>query len=433
MNGQSRTRERVAIVDGLRTPFAKRGDVYAHLNALDLATACVAELVERSGAPVESIERVVFGQVVLDVEVPNIAREVVLRTRLPSTVDAHSVSKACITGYQAAADIAHAIALGDINCGIAGGADSASAAPLVVPDGLESALKQFSAASSMTERVKALAGLDPREILPRAPDLTEPSTGETMGEGAERMAKINHISREDQDDFAHRSHVLAARAWDEGRYDDDVMALPVPPGFEQTIEVDRLVRFESDRREYDDLSPVFDRDHGTITAGNSSPLTDGAAALVLMSQSRAEEFGLSPLGFVRSAAFSAVDPAGQLLIGPVHATPVALERAGVELGDLDLIDMHEAFAAQMLSVLRAFESDEYAREHLGREQALGAIDMDILNVNGGSIAVGHPFAATGARQIAQTLRELRRRDGELALCTACAAGGLGAAMVLEAA
>ncbi|MEZ5407530.1 MAG: acetyl-CoA C-acyltransferase FadI [Acidimicrobiales bacterium] len=425
--------ERVAIVDGLRTPFAKRGTAYAHLSALDLASAVVAELVDRSGVPVDTIDRVVYGQVVLDVEVPNIAREIVLRTRLPAAVEAHSVSKACITSYQTAADVAHAIALGDIRCGIAGGADSASAAPLVVTEQLESALKAFASADSLGARLRALAKLDPRALLPRAPDLTEPSTGETMGEGAERMAKINQISRSDQDDFAHRSHVLAARAWNEGRFTDDVMSLPVPPAFDQTVEVDGLVRFESDRRSYTDLSPVFDRSHGTITAGNSTPLTDGAAALLMMSESLSRQLGLAPLGFVRSTAFTAVDPAGQLLIGPVHATPIALDRAGVVLADIDLIDMHEAFAAQMLTVLRMFGSDSYAQQHLGRDKALGEVDMSLLNVNGGSIAVGHPFAATGARQIAQTLRELRRRGGELALCTACAAGGLGAAMVLEAA
>lgn len=424
--------ERVAVVDGLRTPFAKRQTEYAALSALDLASAVVAEMLDRTQVPIEEIERVVFGQVVLDVEVPNIAREVVLRTRLAPSVDAHTVSKACITSYQTTADVAQAISVGAIRCGIAGGADSASATPLVVDDGLETALKKAQAANSLVERVKAFAGVGPSQLLPTAPDLTEPSTGETMGEGAERMAKMNGISRSDQDDFAHRSHVLAARAWNEGRFADGVMTFAVPPDFDHTVDTDNLVRFESDRRAYDDLSPVFDRDHGTVTAANSSPLTDGAAALILMAESLVDELEIEPLGWIRSTAFTGVDPADQLLIGPVHATPVALDRARMTLDDIDLVDMHEAFAAQMLSVLQTFESDRYARDHLGLDSAIGAVDMDKLNVSGGSIAVGHPFAATGARQIAQTLRELRRRDGNVALCTACAAGGLGAAIVLEA-
>lgn len=254
-----------------------------------------------------------------------------------------------------------------------------------------------------------------------------------MGEAAERMAKMNGITRKAQDEFAHRSHSLAAQAWGRGDFDDEVLTLTVPPRHTEVVHRDQTVRFDSDLTKYGNLKPVFDRKHGTLTAGNSTPLTDGAAALLMMSESRALELGLEPLGYIRSSAFAAVDPSDQLLIGPVYATPIALDRADVTLADIDLIDMHEAFAAQMLSVIQAFESEEFARSKLGRSEPVGEIDWDILNVNGGSIAIGHPFAATGARQISQTLRELRRRKGELALCTACAAGGLGAAIVLEAA
>ncbi|MFP4074688.1 MAG: acetyl-CoA C-acyltransferase, partial [Actinomycetota bacterium] len=261
--------------------------------------------------------------------------------------------------------------------------------------------------------------------------LEEPSTGETMGEAAERMAKMNGITRDEQDDFAHRSHSLAAQAWERGDFDDEVLTLMTPPDYADVVDRDLTVRFDSDRGAYRKLKPSFDRKHGTLTAGNSTPLTDGAAALLMMSETRASEMGLKPLGFLRSSAFTAVDPADQLLIGPVFATPVALDRAGVKLGDIDLIDMHEAFAAQVLSVIKSFESREFAADKMGRPEPIGEIDWNILNVAGGSIAIGHPFAATGARQISQTLRELRRRDGELALCTACAAGGLGAALVLE--
>src|SRR5690606_9187957 len=210
------------------------------------------------------------------------------------------------------------------------------------------------------------------------------------------------------------------------------MTLYVPPNF-NAVDVDNLVRHDSELEAYGQLRPVFDRAHGTITAGNSSPLTDGASALLLMSEERAKSEGRRPLGYVRSYAFAAVDPAGQMLMGPSYATPLALDRAGLTLKDMTLLDMHEAFSAQVLSNTQAFESDSFAREQLGRERRIGEIDWDAFNVMGGSIAIGHPFAATGARQILQTLRELGRRQGQFALVTACAAGGLGAAIVLEAA
>ena len=424
--------ERVAIVDGLRTPFAKRGDALAGFGAVDLGTAVVSELMERNGIDGTDVDQVVFGRVILDVEMPNIAREIVLNSHLPAEVEAYSVSEACITSYRTTVNAAAAIATGNAQVVIAGGVDTLSHAPALVSDELQATLNRLADARSVGERAQLLSKLRPGDLLPRSPALEEPSTGETMGEAAERMAKINGITRDEQDDFAHRSHSLAAQAWQRGDFDDEVMTLLAPPDF-SVIDRDRTVRFDSDRRAYRKLKPVFDRRHGTLTAANSTPLTDGAAALLMMSETRAKEMGLEPLGFLRSSAFTAVDPADQLLIGPVYATPTALDRAQVKFGDIDLIDMHEAFAAQVLSVIRAFESDEFARQKLGRSEAIGEVDWNILNVTGGSVAIGHPFAATGARQISQTLRELRRRDGELALCTACAAGGLGAAIVLEAA
>jgi acetyl-CoA acyltransferase len=245
------------------------------------------------------------------------------------------------------------------------------------------------------------------------------------------MAKENHISRAAQDELAHRSHSRAAQAWADGRFAGEVMEVFVPPRYDAFAE-DNLVRTDSALESYAKLKPVFDRKHGTITAANSSPLTDGASALLLMSEEKAKSLGLSPVGYIKSYAFAALDPAGQMLMGPSYATPKALDAAGVKLSDLDLIDMHEAFAAQVLSNTQAFASKTFAEEKLGRSEAIGEVDPDKLNVTGGSIAIGHPFAATGARQITQTLRELQRRGGGLALCTACAAGGLGAAMVLEA-
>jgi len=421
---------RVAIVSGLRTPFAKQGTAYRDLSALDLGKIVVAELLQRTGIEPSQVQQVVYGQVIPSLSVPNIAREIVLGTGMPRNIEAYSVARACATSYQSTVNVAESIMAGVIDCGIAGGADSASDVPMAVGKKLTEALVKVSKARSLGEKLRAFSGVNASDLMPIPPALKEPSTGLTMGESAEKMAKENGISREDQDAFAHRSHTLAAQAWADGRLRDEVMPVFVPPRYE-AVDEDNLVRKDSELDAYAKLKPVFDRRYGTVTAGNSSPLTDGASALLLMTDKKAKALGLEVLGYLRSYAFSAVDPAEQLLMGPAYAAPLALDRAELKLKNMDLVDMHEAFAAQVLSNIQAFESDAFSQAKLGRDKRLGKIDWEKLNVSGGSIALGHPFAATGARQISQTLRELRRRGGQYALCTACAAGGLGAAMILE--
>jgi len=421
---------RVAIVSGLRTPFAKQGTAYKQLSALDLGKIVVAELLQRTRIKPSDVQQVVYGQVIPSLSVPNIAREIVLGTGMPRNIEAYSVARACATSYQSTVNVAESILAGVIDCGIAGGADSASDVPMAVGKRLTEALLKVDKARSFGEKLRALQGLGAKDLLPVPPALKEPSTGLTMGESAEKMAKENGISRADQDAFAHRSHELASHAWAEGRLRDEVMPVYVPPGY-AAFDEDNLIRKDSELEAYAKLKPVFDRRYGTVTAGNSSPLTDGASALLLMSEKKAKGLGLEVLGYIRSYAFAAVDPAEQLLMGPAYAAPLALDRAELKLKNMDLVDMHEAFAAQVLSNTQAFESDTFAQQKLGRDKRIGKIDWDKLNVSGGSIALEHPFAATGARQISQTLRELRRRGGQFALCTACAAGGLGAAMILE--
>ncbi|HSH43821.1 MAG TPA: acetyl-CoA C-acyltransferase FadI [Arenicellales bacterium] len=425
-------RPRVAVVAGLRTPFAKERTAFRNLPARDLGKLVVAELLQRTEMDRGAVERVVFGQVIPTPQAPNIAREVVMGAGMPESVDAYSVSRACATSYQSTADIAESIMGGQIACGIAGGAESASDVPIILSRALADALVDARKARSLGERLKAFRGLRLRDLAPVPPALREPSSEYTMGQAAEKMAKENGIDREAQDEFAHRSHMKANRAWDEGFFDDQVMHAWVPPAFEAVVR-DNLVRADSVLDAYRGLKPVFDRRYGTVTAGNSSPLTDGAAALLLMREDMAAAEGITPLGYIKSYAFAALDPDWQMLMGPAFATPLALDRAGLAMRDIDVIDMHEAFAAQVLSNTRAFESRRFARERLGRDQAIGEIDWDRFNTNGGSISLGHPFAATGARQILQALKELERTGGQFALCTACAAGGLGAAMVLEAA
>jgi acetyl-CoA acyltransferase len=253
-----------------------------------------------------------------------------------------------------------------------------------------------------------------------------------MGQAAEKMAKENGISRDDQDALAHRSHTNAAKAWEQGWFDEQISSVIMGPDY-QPISKDNLVRAGSELSKYAKLKPVFDRQNGSVTAANSSPLTDGASAVILMSESRAKELGHTPLGYIKSHAFAAIDPNWQMLMGPSFATPKALDSAGLNLKDIDLIDMHEAFAAQVLSNTQAFASKKFAQERLGRGDAIGEVDFDKFNISGSSISLGHPFAATGTRQLTQMLYDLKRTGGQFGLITACDAGGLCAAMVLESA
>jgi len=432
-NGRNggRTTRRVAIVAGLRTPFARANGVFGRLTALDLGKTVVNELIARTNLDRREIELVVYGQVVPSVSAPNIAREIVLGTGLPRETDAWSVSRACATSVQAFTSAADQIALGNVDVAIAGGAECLSDIPFTVSRPLADALVAASRAKDLPSRIRSFAHLSARDLLPIPPALKEPSTGLTMGESAEKMAQENGISREAQDRFAKRSHDRAAKAWEEGRYDGEVMHVLVPPKYAEVADRDDFVRRDTDLAKMAQLKPVFDRKYGTITAANSSGLTDGASALLLMSEEKAKALGYEPLGYLRSYAFAALDPKWQMLMGPAFATPTALDRAGLQLKDLDLVDIHEAFAAVVLSILQAFESKKFAQERLGRSEPVGAVDDEKLNVNGGSIALGHPFAATGARMILSTLNELKRRDAQFGLVTLCAAGGLGAATVLE--
>ncbi|MDV5170729.1 acetyl-CoA C-acyltransferase FadI [Photobacterium rosenbergii] len=423
--------ERIAVVSGLRTPFARQSTAFDGVPALDMGKMVVSEMLQQVDIDPKLIDQVVFGQVVQMPEAPNIAREIVLGTGMDIGTDAYSVTRACATSFQAAANVAESIISGTIDIGIAGGADSSSVLPIGVSKHLAATLLALSKAKTMSKRLKLLSKLSVKDLMPVPPAVAEYSTGLSMGQTAEQMAKSHGITRQEQDALAHRSHTLAAQAWRDGLIQDEVItAFPEP--YRQWIDKDNNIREDSTLESYAKLRPAFDRKFGSVTAANSTPLTDGAAALLLMREGRAKELGLKPLGYIRSYAFSAIGVEQDMLMGPSYATPIALDRAGVTLRDLTLIDMHEAFAAQALSNVKMFGSTQFAKEKLGRSEAIGEIDMDKFNVLGGSIAYGHPFAATGARMITQTLRELQRRGGGLALNTACAAGGLGAAMILEA-
>lgn len=421
---------KTVITAGVRTPFARSGSVFKDLKAVELGRAAVRELVARSAVDPATVDEVVFGTVVHDPHAGNIAREVGLAT-LPPTVPATTVSRACATSNQAIVAGANLIETGNAQVVIAGGAESLSHIPILVSDRLSEALVTLSKARTLGARASTLASLRPRDLLPRPPQIAEPSTGESMGESAERMAKANGITREAQDEWALRSHRLAAAGTEDGRLPAEIVRTWLPPEFSQVLESDNGIRTDTSQEKLAALRPVFDRKNGTVTAGNASPLTDGASAVLLMSEERARSDGVEILGRIRSYAFAALDPAEQLLQGPAFAAPLALDRAGVTMRDIGLMEMHEAFAAQVLSNLQWLDSDAFARERLGRSNRVGHPDLDRINVMGGSIAIGHPFAATGARVTTTLLNEMKRRDVELGLVTVCAAGGLGFAMVLE--
>ena len=426
----ARVGRRVAIVRGLRTPFVKAGTVFGELTALELGRIVVQELIQRAEIDPSEIDQVVFGQVIPTLTATSIAREVVIAAGLPRQIEAHTASRACATSLQALVDAANTIAVGTSEVAIIGGTESMSDPPIFTSRPLAQALVQASRAKSFPQKVRPFQKLKPKDLLPVPPAIAEYSTGQTMGDSAEKMAKENGISRREQDELSFLSHRNAARAWKEGRFDAEVMHVPVPPKFNHVADRDNIVRDDTSVEALGQLRPVFDRKYGTVTAGNSSPLTDGASAILVMSEDRAKALKLEVLGYLRSYAFAATDPADQLLQGPAYAAPIALDRAGMKLADLDLIEMHEAFAAQVASNLQAFASKQFAQK-LGRAAPLGEVDRSRLNVNGGSIALGHPFAATGARIVTQVLNELKRRNKSTAMCTVCAAGGLGAAVVLE--
>ncbi|MEH8020979.1 acetyl-CoA C-acyltransferase FadI [Rheinheimera metallidurans] len=430
INLTTRQGDRIAIVSGLRTPFAKQATEFHGVSALDLGKLVVNELLIRSELDVKLIEQLVYGQVVQMPEAPNIAREIVLGTGMNVHTDAFSVTRACATSFQSVVSVAESMMTGITHIAVAGGADSSSVLPIGVSKKLARALVDLNKARTFGQKLAIFRRLSLKDLLPVPPAVAEYSTGLSMGDTAEQMAKTYGISRADQDALAHRSHTLATQAWQSGVMKNEVMSAHIEP-YSRYLDIDNNIRQDSKLESYAKLKPVFDKAHGTVTAANATPLTDGASAVIMMTESRAKALGYVPLGYIRSYGFAAIGVHEDMLMGPSYATPIALDRAGMSLSDLTLIEMHEAFAAQTLANVQMFASKKFAAEKLGRSSAIGEIDMAKFNVQGGSLAYGHPFAATGTRLIVQTLNELKRRGGGTGLTTACAAGGLGVAMILE--
>ncbi len=431
VGGAGRIGRRVAVMDGCRTPFARSNTVFQEMTAIDLGTLAVRELLNRAEVEGSDIDEVVYGTVVHSVQAPNIAREVSLKAGIPPTVPSFTVSRACASSNQAITSAAEKIALGQGDVVIAGGAESLTDIPIMVSRSMRDRLVAASRARSLGERIKAFSGFRPGELAPMTPAIAEPSTGETMGESAERMAKENGISREAQDRWALGSHRKAAEGTEDGRLTAEIAPVYLPPDYDEVVTTDNGIRTDTSLEKLASLKPVFDRRYGSVTAGNASPLTDGGSAVLVMSEERAKADGREPLGYIRSWAYAALAPSDQLLQGPAFAVPEALDRAGLTMDDIDLWEMHEAFAAQVLSNLQWLDSDRFARERLGRSGKVGILPEDRINVMGGSIAIGHPFGATGGRLTVTLLNEMKRRDARFGLISVCAAGALGFAMVLE--
>jgi acetyl-CoA acyltransferase len=412
-------RRRVAVIAGYRTPFCKAGTQLKDARGVDLARYAARELVERTNLDGKDVDEIVFGQVVPSALVPNVGREVSLLPQFPKEIPAYTLNRACASGTQAVSAAHDQIALGHADVIIAGGVESLSDIPILASRRLADILVEASKAKTLGARVRAFSKIRPRDLIPVSPAISEPSTGQSMGQSAEKMAKENHISREAQDRWALRSHQLAARGTDDGRLTAEIVPwFPARPG-EPVVTQDNGIRRDSSLEQMAKLKPVFDRRYGSVTAANASPLTDGASAVLLMGEDTAGALGYAPLAFIRSYAVAAVDPGWQLLQAPVWAVPKALERAGIQWSDLGLIEIHEAFAAQVLSNLQGFAAKGWE------------INEDIINVMGGSIATGHPFGATGGRLVTSLANEMRRRDVALGLISICAQGGMGFAMVLE--
>jgi acetyl-CoA acyltransferase len=421
---------RVAIIDGVRTPFAKAGTTLRALSAIELGKIAVSELVHRTDLDPKTIDLLVFGTVIPNVTAPNIAREIALMPLLPKGVDAFSVSRACASANQAITDAADQIALGHAEVAIAGGAESLSNVPILHSRGFSDALVAASKAKTLGQRVQAFSKIRGKDFIPITPAIAEPTTGETMGQSAEKMAKLNNITREAQDQLAYASHKNAAAGTADGRLTKEIVSVPLPPKYAEAMSSDNGIRSDTTLEALAALKPVFDKRYGTVTAGNASPLTDGGAAVLLMREDIARARGYAPKAYIRGYAYAALDPGEQLLQAPVLAAPRALKRAGLTLRDMDIVEMHEAFAAQVLSNLAGFES-QYWAERAGFSSPVGAVDRSKLNLLGGSVSIGHPFGATGARITTTLVNELARRGGQFGLMTVCAAGGLGFSMVVE--
>lgn len=397
--------------------------------AYDLARTAISGLLDKTGISPSSVEHVVMGTVIQEVRTSNVAREAMLAAGIPNSTPAHTVSMACISANQATTTLADRIAAGQIDVGISGGTETMSDVPIRVSRNMRKKLLEAQKYKSPLQYLGLLKGFKLRDLAPELPAITEFSSGETMGKSSDRLAAAWGVSRQAQDEFAVRSHHAAAKAYESGLLDDEL--IPVLAGRNlKPVRPDNGVRADTSVEKLAKLRPAFIKPYGTITAGNASFLTDGASALLITSYKKAVELGLKPKAAIKNYVYVAQDPGDELLLGPAYATPKVLDRAGLALSDMDVVEFHEAFAGQILANLEALRSNSFA-EKIGREKPVGDMDMNKFNTLGGSLSIGHPFGATGTRLLTTAANRLIREDGQFALVAACAAGGQGHAIILE--
>jgi acetyl-CoA acetyltransferase family protein len=421
---------RVVVIDGCRTPFLRSGTDFFDVSGHELGRMAVAGLLHRTGIDPAAVDLLVMGAVLQDPSATNVAREVALSSGLPSSCAAYTVTMACISSLQSFVDAARAVSSGAAHVAIAGGLDTLSDAPIRFRRAVRRRLIAAQRSRGIAGTLRLLSGLRPADLLPDAPAIAELSTGETMGQTCERLAKRYGVARSAQDEYALTSHRRAADATARGLLRRQIATAWPPPRF-APVATDNGIRGDTTLERLAALTPAFDRRFGTVTAGNSSFLTDGGAAVLLASEEKARELGLEPLAVVRSMTLSAMDPREELLLGPAFAAPKALDEAGWRLEDVDVVELHEAFAAQVLAVLQVMEDGRFCRERLGRDGPVGRIDRARLNAWGGSLSVGHPFGATGARLITTCCHRLAHENARTGLVSACAGGALGIAIALE--
>jgi acetyl-CoA C-acetyltransferase/acetyl-CoA acyltransferase len=424
---------RIAILDGIRTPFCKAGGALAAMPADDQGARVVSELLARTGVGAGDVDEVIIGNVAQPAHAANIARVIALKAGLPADTVAYTVHHNCASGMRSITEAALHIGTGECELAIVGGVESMSHIPLLVGERMTRTFVRLAQARTLGARLKALASIRPshlRPVIALKQGLTDPVCELNMGQTAEILAREFGVDREEQDAFALRSHRLACAAAAAGRLAEEIMPLVVPPWFDRVVRTDDGPRPQQTLDALGKLRPYFDRAAGTVTVGNACPVTDGAAALMLASESKAKALGIRPIAYLTGWAFAALD-GRRMGLGPVYATARLLERTGLAMSDFDLVELNEAFAAQVVANERAFESESFARAHLGRSKPVGTLVRERLNVNGGAIALGHPVGTTGTRLVLTLARELARRDAERGLATLCVGGGQGAALVVE--
>uniref|UniRef100_A0A6M2DKI0 acetyl-CoA C-acyltransferase n=1 Tax=Xenopsylla cheopis TaxID=163159 RepID=A0A6M2DKI0_XENCH len=420
--------QNIVLVDGVRTPFLLSGTDYSKLMPHDLARHALMGLMKKTGLPKELVDYIVYGTVIQEVKTSNIAREAAISAGFSLRTPCHTVTMACISS-----NVAITTGIGLINSGVydiivAGGVEFMSDVPIRLSRKLRSLLLRANKAKTPIQKLQLASTLRPSFLIPELPSVSEFSSGETMGHSADRLAAAFNATRQEQDAYALKSHTYAKNAQDKG-YFTDVIPFQVP-GVSKTIEADNGIRVTS-LESLAKLKPAFIKPHGTITAANASFLTDGASACLIMTEAKAKELGLKPKAYLREFLYVAQDPVDQLLLGPAYVTPKILERSGLGLKDIDVWEMHEAFAGQVLANLKAMDSDWFAQNYMGRTEKVGNPDLNKFNTWGGSLAIGHPFAATGVRLAMHTANRMVREDGQFGLISACAAGGHAVGMILE--